>query len=130
MSKRSFTTRILLFEGVGFGLALSLLWLNEGLDLPHKLLGAQATPMNWRESLLESVAVVVLGSATLLWSYRALARIRYLEGFVPVCMNCKKVRVEDKWIPIEVYIIDHSEAVVSHGVCPECREKHYPKVLK
>lgn len=46
MTKSAFTTRILLFEGVGFILVLSLLWLNESLDLPHKLLGAPTTPVN------------------------------------------------------------------------------------
>lgn len=130
MSKSALTTRIVLFEGIGFALVLSLLWLNEGLDLPHMLLGAPITPVNWRESILESVAVVVLAAGTLLWTYRALARIRYLEGFVPICMNCKRVHAQDKWIPIEVYIIDHSEAVPSHSVCPECKEKHYAKLLE
>ena len=130
MSKSVFTRQILLFEGVGFALVLSLLWLNEGLDLPHELLGAPITPANWRESILESAVVVVLGAGTLWWTYRALARIRYLEGFVPICMNCKRVCVQDKWIPVEVYIIDYSEAILSHRVCPECKEKNFAKVLE
>ena len=130
MSKRTFTTQILLFEGGGFVLVLVLLWLNELLDLPHELLGGASTPVNWRESVVESVLVVGLAAGTLLWTYWALARIRYLEGFIPICLNCKKVHTGDKWIPIEVYIIEHSEAVLSHSVCPECKGKHFAKVLK
>lgn len=130
MSKRTFTTRILFFEGVGFVLVLVLLWLNELLDLPHRLLGAPSTPVNWRESILESVLVLALAAVILLWTYWALARIRHLEGFVPICLNCKRVDASGKWIPIEVYITEHSEAVLSHSVCPECKEKHYAKVLK
>jgi hypothetical protein len=130
MSKSAFTTQILLFEGVGFILVLGLLWLNEALDLPHKLLGAPATPVNWRESILESAVVLMLGAGTLSWTYHILARLRYLEGFVRICMNCKRVQTGDKWVPIEVYVIDHSEAVLSHSVCPECKEKYYAKVLK
>lgn len=74
--------------------------------------------------------VLVLGAGTLSWTYRTLARLRYLEGFVRICMNCKRVQAQGKWIPVEVYVIDHSEAVLSHSVCPECKEKHYAKVLK
>ena len=130
MSKATFTVRIVLFQGVGFALVLSLLWLNEGLDLPHKLLGAPPTPVNWRESILESLVVLVLGAGTLSWTRRALLRMRYLEGFVRICVNCKRVNAQDKWVPIETYIIEHSEAVLSHSVCPECKQKHYPEVLK
>lgn len=130
MSTRVLKQEILLFEGVGFLLVLSLLWLNEAFDLPHKLLGAPATPVNWRESILESVLVLALGVGTVLWTYRTLTRVRYLEGFVRVCVNCKRVQARDRWVPIEVYVIEHSEAVLSHSVCPECKEKHYAKVLK
>ena len=127
-SKSAFTARILLFEGIGFGLVLSLLWLTEALDLPHVLLGAPATIVNWRESIVESLVVVVLGAGTLSWTYRALARIHYLEGYFRVCMYCKRVYADDKWVPIEEYIIDHSEAVPSHSVCPECKLKHHPQL--
>ena len=130
MSKSAFTKKILLLEGIGFGLVISLLWVNELLDLPHELLAAPRTPLNWRESILESLVVLVLGAGTLSWTYRALARLRYLEGFVRICMTCKRVDTDDKWVPMEVYIIDHTEAVLSHSVCPECKEKHYTKVLR
>ena len=130
MTKRGFTTRILVFEGVGFALVLGLLWLNEGLDLPRTLLGAPPTPINWRESVFESIAVLLLAAGTLTWTYRALTRIRYLEGLVLICMDCRRVYAQGRWIPLEVYVIDHSEAVLSHSVCPDCKEKHYAKVLK
>lgn len=130
MSKRVFTKEIMLLEGIGFGLVLGLLWVNELVDLPCKLLGAPPTPLNWQESILESIVVLVLGAGTLSWTYHALARIHYLEGFMRVCMFCKRVCAEDKWIPIEVYISDHSEAVLSHSVCPECKQKHYPQRLE
>ena len=130
MSKSALATQILIFEAVGFILVLGLLWLNEWLDLPRWLLGAPATPINWRESVLESVLVLVLGAGTLSWTRHIVARLRYLEGFVRICMNCKRVQVGDTWVPIEVYVIDHSEAVLSHSVCPECKEKHYANVLK
>ena len=57
----------------------------------------------------------------------ALANVRQLTGLLPICMYCKKIR-DDKgyWNQLEIYIIEHSEADFSHGICPECRKKYYP----
>src|SRR4030042_7172515 len=57
----------------------------------------------------------------------ALAKVKTLSGFLPICMSCKKIR-DDKgyWEQVEVYVRDHSEAEFSHGLCPECMKKLYP----
>jgi PAS domain S-box-containing protein len=57
----------------------------------------------------------------------ALAKVKTLSGFLPICMSCKKIR-DDKgyWEQVEIYIRDHSEAQFSHGLCPECFKKLYP----
>ncbi len=54
---------------------------------------------------------------------KALARVKLLEGIIPICAYCKKIR-DDKqiWLKLETYISDHSEAMFSHGICPECAE--------
>ena len=54
----------------------------------------------------------------------ALAKVKLLEGIVPICMYCKKIR-DDKvgWQPLEDYITEHSEALFSHGICPECEKR-------
>jgi len=53
--------------------------------------------------------------------------VKKLSGMLPICASCKKVR-DDKgyWSQIESYISDRSEAIFSHGVCPDCAEKLYP----
>ncbi len=57
----------------------------------------------------------------------ALAKVRMLSGFLPICANCKKIRDDQGyWNQIESYIRDHSEAEFSHGICPECLKKLYP----
>ncbi|MCF8114750.1 MAG: PAS domain-containing protein [Desulfotignum sp.] len=58
---------------------------------------------------------------------RALAEVKTLKGFLPICSHCKKIR-DDKgyWNQIESYIHKHSGAEFSHGICPECAKKHYP----
>ncbi len=51
----------------------------------------------------------------------AYKRIRTLEGIIPICMGCKKIRdVGGIWQRLELYIMQHSEANFSHGYCPEC----------
>jgi len=58
---------------------------------------------------------------------QALDEIKTLNGIVPICAGCKKIR-DDKgyWNQVEVYVQNHTEAVFSHGLCPECVETLYP----
>ncbi|MBN1277794.1 MAG: PAS domain S-box protein [Deltaproteobacteria bacterium] len=59
---------------------------------------------------------------------KALDEVRTLQGILPICSNCKKIR-DDRgyWNQIESYIRDHSEADFSHSICPECAKKLYPQ---
>jgi PAS domain S-box-containing protein len=60
---------------------------------------------------------------------KAIREIKTLHGLLPVCSHCKKVR-DDKgyWNQIDAYIQEHSEAEVSHSICPVCAEKYYPEM--
>jgi DNA-binding response OmpR family regulator len=52
-------------------------------------------------------------------------RVKRLEGILPTCMYCKKIRDErDQWVGIETYISTRSLASFSHGVCPACYESY------
>ena len=59
---------------------------------------------------------------------QALKKIKKLNGLIPICSSCKKIR-DDKgyWNLLEAYIEEHSDAFFSHGICPECSEKLYGK---
>lgn len=49
-----------------------------------------------------------------------------LEGMLPICSHCRKILDEDKhWTALETYIVEHTQAQFSHGVCPECAKLHY-----
>lgn len=51
----------------------------------------------------------------------ALAKVKQLEGIIPICSYCKKIRDDqESWQQLESYISEHSEALFSHGICPEC----------
>jgi hypothetical protein len=58
---------------------------------------------------------------------KALTEIKTLEGIIPICSCCKKIR-DDKgyWEQVEAYVSRHTSATFSHGICPECLKKHYP----
>lgn len=61
----------------------------------------------------------------------ALERVKTLSGLLPICSHCKKVRDDDGyWHGVESYISSHSDAVFSHGICPDCMAELYPKFYK
>ena len=54
----------------------------------------------------------------------ALANVKQLQGLLPMCSYCKRIRDDrNYWQQLETYLSEHSEAVFSHGLCPECLEK-------
>lgn len=57
---------------------------------------------------------------------QALEDIKTLQGILPICMHCKKIRNDTGyWEQVEGYISHHSEALFTHSVCPECIQKYY-----
>jgi PAS domain S-box-containing protein len=57
----------------------------------------------------------------------ARAKVKILQGLLPICAGCKKIRSEAGiWTPLETYISERSEADFSHGICPECLARLYP----
>jgi hypothetical protein len=128
MGKGSVSKKVITLEIVRFVFIISTIWADQVFDIPHHLLGAVATPINWRESLFESIIIVLIGSLIVYHTSRLFLRMRYLEGMLPVCASCKKIRVaDDEWQQIEVYIRDRSEAKFSHGICPDCAKRLYPE---
>ena len=57
----------------------------------------------------------------------SLKEIKTLRGILPLCSFCKKIR-DDKgyWEQVDVYIHKHSQADISHSLCPDCAKEHYP----
>lgn len=73
------------------------------------------------EALLRSAAVIAEG---------LLARGKRLEGIIPICSYCKKIRNDqNSWQQLERYLSEHSDAWFSHGICPDCMEKNMLKWL-
>ena len=55
----------------------------------------------------------------------ARARVKQLQGLLPVCMHCGRIRNGEDWQNLQSYIEHHSEAVFSHGLCQSCMDEHY-----
>jgi len=59
----------------------------------------------------------------------ALTQIKTLSGLLPICTLCKKIRDQQHgWQPMEVYLQQHSDATLTHELCPECAVKISPVV--
>lgn len=59
----------------------------------------------------------------------ALATIRRLEDFLPICASCKKIRDEKgNWHEVEAYIRAHTDVQFSHSICPCCVSRLYPSL--
>lgn len=62
---------------------------------------------------------------------QALSEVKTLGGLLPICSHCKKIR-DDKgyWNQLEGYISQHSDAMFSHSICPDCAVKLYPDFFR
>ncbi len=57
--------------------------------------------------------------------------LKTLSGLLPICAACKKIR-DDRgyWNQIESFLLEHSDATFSHGICPECKKMLYPELAQ
>ena len=62
----------------------------------------------------------------------ALANVKRLQGLLPICAYCKKVRDDrNYWQQVEQYLTERIDARFSHSVCPSCYERHVrPQIEK
>lgn len=51
----------------------------------------------------------------------ALANVKVLQGLLPICSYCKRIRNDqDYWEQLESYVSEHSRAMFTHSICPDC----------
>ncbi|MAE70711.1 MAG: response regulator [Gemmatimonadetes bacterium] len=62
---------------------------------------------------------------------RALEEVDQLQGLIPICAYCKRIRDDDNfWQGVELYVGARSGAEFSHGICPECHTTHVKPQLE
>ena len=112
---------ILGLELVGFAAVIAVLWLDEYVDVPHRLFHALKTPMRPEEFWFEALTVLLVASgivAATLWVFQ---RLRVMENFVQVCAWCRKVNANGEWVSFEQYMKREHDVDSTHDICPECR---------
>ncbi len=67
----------------------------------------------------------------------ALKQIKTLEGFLPVCSNCRRIRLNDSdpnesesWVVLDKFFKKHTKAELTHTICPKCTQKLYPDLFE
>lgn len=115
--------RIWMVFAVMLTVFVSLTISNEILDLPHYLLGDAPTtyPQRKGEVIIEVLTYfIVIFSSYYYFRKKIEKEIKILEGFIPICANCKKIRQDIDWKIMEEYISANSLAKFSHSICPDC----------
>lgn len=60
---------------------------------------------------------------------KAIDEIKTLEGIIPICAGCKKIRDDTGfWEQVDAYVSKRTSARFSHGLCPACMKKYYPEI--
>jgi hypothetical protein len=105
--------------------------IDTGVARPYALVFRELTIANARltEEIEARKRTELAKDAAIRDLHAALDEVRKLRGIIPICAHCKKIR-DDRgaWNQLEAYIQRHSEAQFSHGICPDCMERHFPEL--
>jgi len=111
--------------GVGVAILLPLIRLSFFLrwELPS------SWAMEWVDTLVDMV--ILSGFAVTIGQIvRQQRQIKVLEGMLPICGFCKRIRDQDgEWRRLEAFITERSEASFSHTFCEQCGRIHYPGLV-
>lgn len=94
----------------------------------NKDIGASNTKL--QEEITERKALEKEREGLISELQEALAQVKTLSGFLPICAACKKIR-DDKgyWNQIEAYLSTRSDVQFSHSICPDCAKELYGDLL-
>ncbi len=106
-----------LAAAIGWSLILGRMVRQRTAKLQEELTGRRLAEQNLEQSVSEL--------------RQSLAEVKHLSGLIPICAHCKKIRSDQGyWQAVEHYLSEHSDARFSHGICPECRDIHYPELKR
>jgi hypothetical protein len=120
-------------RGLGFAILSACCWycldLTSGRPVAHEFFRAWDS---FNHLLSYSLIAIITGSLKAAFlreqqlrvdREQALQNVHELEGLLPVCAWCKKIR-DDKgyWQELEAYLKPRTKASFSHGICPDCVE--------
>jgi GAF domain-containing protein len=112
-----------LINAEGFGLGSLCV-----IDNKSRLLEAH------QQTTLEALARMVVANLELRRVSSELAaqleNVKTLGGLLPICGHCKNIRNDrGYWEKIEFFVQNHSTAIFSHGLCPDCSRIYFPGIV-
>lgn len=101
-------------------LSIILLYINRVKSSVNEQLTKSNSEVSYQRDILATKTIALQD---------ALNKVKVLNGLLPICANCKKIRDDaGYWKEVETYIGDHADVSFSHGICPDCIQKLYPEL--
>ena len=112
-----------LWLSLGFLTIIVLTWLDAMFDFAHYISGSPLQTMNAQETAAKTVVILLLWIFAAYKIYQIASRLSYLEYFVHLCAWCRRIEHNNEWLSLEEHIHKSGKQEVSHGVCPDCKQK-------
>jgi len=111
----------------GISIFLIFIWLDDIYDIPLCFMNVDENTQNWIAPVWETLLLAVIVGTCLFMVRRVERRIEYLEGLNVICSHCRRVKLDDQWMPIEQWLERTSPVEFSHGLCNDCLKELYPE---
>lgn len=119
---RNGLVRVALWQFLAFLILILLIWVDHTMDLSGLWFSHPEDKSNVFTPWVLSVAVVITAIIVVGHTYEQEKRI--IRGMLTVCSYCHKVRVsQDVWEQMDQFVTDHSLALITHGMCPDCYDE-------
>lgn len=129
LSNKSITNKLIVYEITGFIVVIISDWIVALFDPPYNKFKPAFSLVVIKETALETVIHLILCIIVVYWTMKLIKKLKYLEGFMVICANCKRIRIDENWVQIEKIISDNSNLMLSHGICDDCSEKLYGDII-
>ncbi len=121
---------IQVIQGLSFVMIFIITWVDEEMILPDLNRWIPFASPKILTGALETIWLFLLFAFTIKYQSIIWRRIKLLEGILPICSYCKKIRDEQgKWNQMEVYVNEKTGADFSHGICPNCMQVNFGDIV-
>ncbi len=116
-------------EALMFCAMLLVVWLDEFIDVPYRFFGSPPTPFRLAEYIIETSVCAIVGLIIITGTILLLRKNEKIDRFIRVCAWCRKIWLDDQWLPMEKFLEKEYTLRSSHGICPNCLEKAKAETL-
>jgi len=120
MENKSYLTRIILYQNLGFLAVIVVCFFNELLKLPALIFSGDPLAFIYRRSTLEMLLFLAIWLLVAKSTRRLLERVRQLESFLLVCAWCRRIDYKGQWMKLEDFMEQGFDTPTTHGICPDC----------